>query len=567
MTLPNEDYQPDAPPPPGAELRNFGEVLLHAVARFPMTIILCTATGSTLALAFGLAQPNQYVSVGLLLLRLGAREQQTPESTIIEGAVARGPSVATGDELLILRNPELHERVTDEIGAQTILEPYDPASEDGPNTPWHTRWLHDLQARLVPRDTLPEVAGVGTTTELMHEAAVEQLTDSVSINAQRHSSTLVVSYTAHCPELAQRIASAYMKACQERHREVYGTSNELSFITEQLEEAETEKAAAEVALQEQRDEDGVYDLHILQEGLAGEIQTLDARIEQDTIQLQSLGGQLEVLDAQLTSSKRESVDQIEGAEPTNSDSPVMLTSRYEWLLAQHRDVNSELAEAEKTFLKGSDLYESEHQRLQGRLDEIQQEITRVEERLVSQVSTLSPQPGFAPQNVVHDGLILQRVEVRRQQEGLRVGIEARTGLLQSRKDRLRELVSKETVYARLKQAVTAASDSTTRLRKARAHQRTLEAIDSDESMTSLIVTQEATLPVKKEGPNRSKFLALGLFGGIFLGLATAIVRQLLDSRLRYPKCIETSLGIRVLGVVPEESRWRRQGNRLRRHAA
>ncbi len=566
MSLQNEDLQQEAQAPPTVELRNLGEVLLHAVARFPMTIVLCVATGAFSALAYGLVQPNQYMSVGLLLLRLGAREQQTPESVVNEDAVARGPSVATGDELLILRNPELHERVVDEIGPQRILGPYDPSAADGPNTPWRTRWMHGLQGFMAGM-TQPEIMQEGAPTELMRKAAVERLADGVSINAQRHASTLVVSYKAHSAELAQEIASVYMRVCQERHREVYGASNELSFINERLSEEEAVKAAAESALQEQRDKDGVYDLRVLQEALAEEIQTLDAEIEQDTILMRSLGGQLEVIDQQLARTTPEPDEQTDGTVPLDSGSPAMLGSRYEWLLAQHRDVNSELAEAEKTFLKGSPLYESENKRLRGRLETIQAEIEQIEERLASLDSPLTPRSGGGQPNAVYDGLILQRVEIRRQQEGLKAGTEARAKLLESRKERLSELVSKESLYGELQEAIAAATESTARLRKARAHQRTLEAIDSDESMTNLIVTQEATLPTEKEGPDRAKFLALGTFAGIFMGLALAIARQVMDSRLRYPKCIEDGLGIRVLGVVPEESRWRRHGSRLRRPAA
>jgi capsular polysaccharide biosynthesis protein len=44
-----------------------------------------------------------------------------------------------------------------------------------------------------------------------------------------------------------------------------------------------------------------------------------------------------------------------------------------------------------------------------------------------------------------------------------------------------------------------------------------------------------------------------------------MLRQFLDPRLRYPQLIEKQLGVRVLGVLPEEPRWRRLGRKL--HAA
>jgi hypothetical protein len=67
---------------------------------------------------------------------------------------------------------------------------------------------------------------------------------------------------------------------------------------------------------------------------------------------------------------------------------------------------------------------------------------------------------------------------------------------------------------------------------------------------------EPTLPLTKFGPSRLKPLVAGLAAGMFLGLALAVLRQLLDRRLRYPETLEKSLGVRVLGVVPEVRRLR-----------
>ena len=57
---------------------------------------------------------------------------------------------------------------------------------------------------------------------------------------------------------------------------------------------------------------------------------------------------------------------------------------------------------------------------------------------------------------------------------------------------------------------------------------------------------------------------MGIGGGIGAGLALALLRQLLDSKVRFPRSVERSLGVRVLGVIPELPRWRRMGRRLHR---
>ena len=60
---------------------------------------------------------------------------------------------------------------------------------------------------------------------------------------------------------------------------------------------------------------------------------------------------------------------------------------------------------------------------------------------------------------------------------------------------------------------------------------------------------------------------MGLAAGLFLGLLLAIGRQLLDRRLRYPETLENSLGLKVLGVVPEARRLRLLRRVDRREAA
>ncbi|MDA1263667.1 MAG: hypothetical protein O2816_01150, partial [Planctomycetota bacterium] len=67
---------------------------------------------------------------------------------------------------------------------------------------------------------------------------------------------------------------------------------------------------------------------------------------------------------------------------------------------------------------------------------------------------------------------------------------------------------------------------------------------------------DPTLPVGKIGPSRAKPLLMGLAAGLFLGLAIAIARQLIDRRLRYPETLANGLGLRVLGVVPEARKLR-----------
>ena len=65
------------------------------------------------------------------------------------------------------------------------------------------------------------------------------------------------------------------------------------------------------------------------------------------------------------------------------------------------------------------------------------------------------------------------------------------------------------------------------------------------------------LQLQKTGPKRSKILLAGLFGGGALGCAVALLRQLLERRVRYRETLEGSLGLTVLAVVDEHKGLRK----------
>jgi len=72
-----------------------------------------------------------------------------------------------------------------------------------------------------------------------------------------------------------------------------------------------------------------------------------------------------------------------------------------------------------------------------------------------------------------------------------------------------------------------------------------------EESTNLSILQQPTFDEDKVGPKRGKMLSVGLVGGLLVGLLIALLREVLDSRLRYPQAIERVLGVRVLDVIPE----------------
>ena len=64
------------------------------------------------------------------------------------------------------------------------------------------------------------------------------------------------------------------------------------------------------------------------------------------------------------------------------------------------------------------------------------------------------------------------------------------------------------------------------------------------------VVESAELPRAPVGPQRTRELALALFGGLFLALGAPFMRETLDHRVKTPAEIEKRLGLKCLAMVP-----------------
>lgn len=71
------------------------------------------------------------------------------------------------------------------------------------------------------------------------------------------------------------------------------------------------------------------------------------------------------------------------------------------------------------------------------------------------------------------------------------------------------------------------------------------------------IVDEPRVPTSPLGRLRTRALALAVFmlvGGI-LGAASIVLGAVLDQSVRYPLDVTTRLGVKVLGVIPDTSRW------------
>lgn len=73
----------------------------------------------------------------------------------------------------------------------------------------------------------------------------------------------------------------------------------------------------------------------------------------------------------------------------------------------------------------------------------------------------------------------------------------------------------------------------------------------DAAAVTVVPGDSARLPTEPSSPNTRLNLALGALVGLALGVGYAVMRHVLDQRVRNPRAIEAQTGVAVIGTLPE----------------
>lgn len=76
----------------------------------------------------------------------------------------------------------------------------------------------------------------------------------------------------------------------------------------------------------------------------------------------------------------------------------------------------------------------------------------------------------------------------------------------------------------------------------------IKAVTKVDDVTTL---ESATKPSHPSSPNVKKNAAIGALAGVFLAIVGILVAEVLDDRVRRPEDIEETLGMTLLGMVPD----------------
>ena len=269
--------------------------IIASIRRYFVLIVIVAVVGMCLGALLSLTAPNQYRSVGKLLVRPGVRETTTPESAFSgtdAGAIRNSVQQVIENEMQVLAAPQLFEKVVEQLGVSKLLAPYNPLELDEGDLPWHITQTHAFQSwwfRSVSSLDSEKVALPPLKLAEMMLAA------TVSIKPELGTNVISFTYESHSAELAQSVVDAALSAAIELHRDVFNRFSTLRAIQSEFSTAEKSARVSEKLLLEFRKANGIYN-HELQRNklladlgaLSAELTTFDTSIEAKRAEIAAL---------------------------------------------------------------------------------------------------------------------------------------------------------------------------------------------------------------------------------------------------------------------------------------
>lgn len=513
--------------------------LLDALRRTRSWIALLAVLGLAAGGFLAIVTPNNYMSIGKVMVRWGSREQTTPDS--VEGPSRASASSRSEDiqtEIQMLTAPIVFERTVRALGAGTILSAGDPSINDDPTTPAPIRWFHVAQgwwfgrgvANVVPSGCCPD-----HTCPRCIDAAVRTLQSRVAIAQSPGTSVIDVAGTAGSPEDARKLVDALLSQIQERHLEFFTTDPAGAFLQQQMNEAKDARDTAAVRLADSRQQCHVYDLTAQRNALLAEKDALETQERGHQTELKSIGSQLATYAKWIAAAKEMKPEKIQVPSPN---------PQYEQRMKRLEELRSKREELLGTHLPDS----PDVLNLDGQIAAANDALAATQPTIMVDSTTNSSATILRLQGEVEK--LLAR----------KSGLEAAVGAIAAHRvaldDDLEHLASCEPDLRGKEKDLETKTAVAARYTDAFDRYAVAKALDAAK-MSNLRQIQAATLPFEKSGPNRRLFVALGVLLGTGIGLVLAFLRAAFDRKLRSAAEVERRLGVRVICTMPEVGMLRR----------
>lgn len=479
----------------------------QAFATWLLVMVLVTA-------AF-LVWPRKYGSEGAIYVKMGRNNAGiTPGSGVAGVTVQDTRETEIRSVVEIIKSSAVIEAVVDEVGAETILDSRT------------SRFLPDLS---LPSFLSSGGAGVGDDYEMLKERgrAIRQLSKSMTVEAEKHTSIVSVFVKASSPRLAQRIVTAVLEHTNDVYLKIHAAEASKDFFEEEVTKQKllVEKAEDELA------------------NYRNSINVISVESERETVQaaLAALNTDLINAETNLLESNERLEKLTEVLAKTEAQIAVP-TSGVERL--SYEDSRTELFKLE-----------AERERLSATYERTHPEVKRVEQTLLRLKESLEAMTEDRTESVMESNPVFEQMQV----DFLRAKVNQRAaearfqGLKQMQEKALAKLPALNqaaNTSQKMQREIEIANRDLFVFSPKRGEARIMSALDL-QSISGLTTHVDATLRVKHISPRGSLIIPLGFIAGLLaaLGVVLFLERNHLSGTFNEGE-VEQILDLPVLVTLP-----------------
>lgn len=369
---------------------------------------------------------------------------------------------------------------------------------------------------------------------------VERLKSSIDIQVPRGrnaGATISISYSGTDPQtvmnVTNELASLFIEEnLRVREAQAEGTTE---FLQNELNQAKAQLEAQEEQLRSFKQRS----MGELPGQLDTNLRTLD-RLQQESAALQQTLRAAEDRYSELTRSST-------GVSPS-PDGPALpsnLASRLQALKNRLTDLRTEYRDEYPDVVV------------------LRKEIARVEAELAAQERAAATQtPESPPADINQFGVAI--VEQQRQIRAIKQRQQAVMDQIQAYEKRVENTPLREQQLAMILRDYENVKRNYQSLLEKRQEAKIAESLERRQKAEIFRILDPADLPVRPYKPNRPMLMAIGMFGGLIIGLGLALFREQLDPSIRSEDdLVAATTGLPLLTVVPAMSPPRKKAPRMR----
>lgn len=492
-------------------------------------VLLCFIVTVTVITAATFVSPEIYESQAKLLLRLGRENLQVDPS--VSGptlSVNRDRESELNSEISIFTSNALAEKLVDAVGPEVFLS---GAKDEQPGA-GAQELLRSI--RRVAREAKSSLKSILVALDILtplspREKAIQSVSKSLTVQAEKRTNILTARFEADQPLVAQQMLDQLMRLYLEHHIKVYASQASPQFFEGQAEKLREELLEREEELARFRERN----------------------------QIANMEGQKQVLLGQMDSTQREldsAISQISAAEARTASLKSAIGKRAKTLeLSRTTGRTNYAADSLKALLMDLQLKEtalaSRYPGTHPPLIELRRQIQQTNEALAKEQKTLTEVTTGIDSTTQDLTLSLESEQAELQAQQARAAL-LRQNLDERRKE-LAALVSHETELAARERDVELAEKEFKQYREDLQRARISTALDIDK-VSNVSVVQAATLPEAPKRPNKILNLALGVLLGVFGGVLWAFGIEYFSDTLSRKEDVERRLGVPLLTVVSEK---------------